>query len=102
MKIFSQNLIAGIREFRISEKSFYDYILQKINQLRECELYDSGEITTENDTFLEDHDIVCTSLKQKHDCYLDRKMIVIRMKLRLSSILMAWIKLKFHILVTPS
>ena len=89
MKIFSQNLIAGIREFRISEKSFYDYILQKINQLRECELYDSGEITTENDTFLEDHDIVCTSLKQKHDCYLDRKMIVIRMKLRLSSILMA-------------
>ena len=89
MKIFSQNLIVGIREFRISEKSFYDYILQKINQLRECELYDSGVITTENDTFLEDHDIVCTSLKQKHDCYLDRKMIVIRMKLRLSSILMA-------------
>ena len=89
MKIFSQNLIAGIREFRISEKSFYDYILQKINQLRECELYDSGVITTENDTFLEDHGIVCTSLKQKHDCYLDRKMIVIRMKLRLSSILMA-------------
>ena len=89
MKIFSQNLIAGIREFRISEKSFYDYILQKINQLRECELYDSGVITTDNDTFLEDHDIVCTSLKQKHDCYLDRKMIVIRMKLRLSSILMA-------------
>ena len=89
MKIFSQNLIAGIREFRISEKSFYDYILQKINQLRECELYDSGVITTENDTFLEDHDIVCTSLKQKYDCYLDRKMIVIRMKLRLSSILMA-------------
>ena len=89
MKIFSQNLIAGVREFRISEKSFYDYILQKINQLRECELYDSGVITTENDTFLEDHDIVCTPLKQKHDCYLDRKMIVIRMKLRLSSILMA-------------
>ena len=42
----------------------------KTNQLKECKLYrDSGILTTENDTFSEERDIVCTSSKQKNDCY---------------------------------
>ena len=69
MKKFAQNLIAGIRELQIVEKSFCDDILQKTNQLKECKLYyDSGILTTENDTFSEEHDIVCTSSKQRNDC----------------------------------
>ena len=47
-----------------------DDILQKTNQLKECKLYhDSRILTTENDTFLEEHNIVCTSSRQKNDCY---------------------------------
>ena len=46
------------------------YILQKTNQLNECKLYhDSGILTTENDTFSEQHNIVCTSSKHKNDCH---------------------------------
>ena len=54
----------------VVERSFCDDIVQKTNQLKECKLYhDSGILTTENDTFSEEHDIVCTSSKQKNDCY---------------------------------
>ena len=43
---------------------------KKTNQFKECKLYhDSGILTTENSTFSEEHDIVCTSSKQKNDCY---------------------------------
>ena len=71
LKKFAENLIAGIRELWIVEKSFCDD--KKTNQLKECKLYhDSGILTIENDTFSEGHDIVCTS---------NRKMIVITRKL---------------------
>ena len=76
MKKFAQNLIAGIRELWIVEKSFCDDILQKTKQLKECKLYhDSRILTTENDTFSEEHDIVCTSSKQKNDCYYNEAKI---------------------------
>ena len=32
-------------------------------------------LTTENDTFSEEHDIVCTSSKQKNDCYYKEAQI---------------------------
>ena len=76
MKKFAQNLMAGIWELRIVKRSFCDDILQKTNQLKECKLYhDSGILTTENDTFSEEHDIVCTSSKQKNDCYYKKAKI---------------------------
>ena len=41
-----------------------------MNQLEECKLYyDSRILTTEGNTFLEEHGIVCISSKQKNDCY---------------------------------
>ena len=92
MKKFAQNLIVGIRELWIVEKSFGDDILQKTNQLKECKLYHDSGITTENDTFSEEHDIVCTSSKQKNDCYYNEAKIK----------LMAWLKLEIHILIIPS
>ena len=70
MKIFAQNLTTGTLELWIVEKSSCDDILQKANQLKECKLYhDSGISATDNDTFSEEHDIVCTSFKRKIDCY---------------------------------
>ena len=49
---------------------------KKPNQLKECKLYhDSGILTTENDTFSEEHDIVCSTSKQKnHCCYKEAKL----------------------------
>ena len=62
--------IVGIRELRIVEKSFCDDISQENSQLKECKLYhDSRILTTENDTFSEEHYIEYTSSKQKNDCY---------------------------------
>ena len=66
LKKFAQNLIAGILELWIVEKSFCDDILQKTNHLKECKLYHD---TTKNDTFSEEHDTVCTSCEYKNDCY---------------------------------
>ena len=41
-----------------------------MNQLEECKLYyDSGILTTEGNTFSEEHGIVCISSKQKNGCY---------------------------------
>ena len=70
LKKFAQNLIAGIRELWIVEKSFCDDISQKRNQWKECKLYhDSGIVATENNTFSEEHALLCTSSKQKNDCH---------------------------------
>ena len=70
LKKFAQNLIAGIRELWIVEKSFCDDISQKRNQWKECKLYhDSGIVATENNTFSEEHALLCTSSKQKSDCH---------------------------------
>ena len=70
LKKFAQNLIAGIRELWIIKKSFCDDISQKTNQLKECKLYhNSAVINTKNNTFSEEHDLLCTSSKQKNDCY---------------------------------
>ena len=67
---FAQNLIASIRELWIIGKSFCGDVLQKTSQLKECKLYlDSGVLTTENDTFSGEHDVVCPSSRQKNDCY---------------------------------
>ena len=66
LKKFAHNLIAGILELWIVEKSFCDDILQKNNHLKECKLYHD---TTKNDTFSEERDIVCTSCEYKNDCY---------------------------------
>ena len=69
-KKFAQNLIAGIRELWIVEKSFCDDISLKRNQWKECKLYhDSGILATENNTFSEEHALLCTSSKQKNDCH---------------------------------
>ena len=70
LKKFAQKLIAGIRELQIVEKSFCDDISQKTNQLKECKLYHNSEIlTTENNTFSKEYDLLCTSSKQKNDCH---------------------------------
>ena len=70
LKKLAQNLIAGIRGLWIVKKSFCDDISQKTNQLKECKLYhNSRVITTKNNTFSEGHDLLCTSSKQKNDCY---------------------------------
>ena len=43
---------------------------KKTNQLKECILYhNSGVLTTKNDNFAEEHDLLCTSSKQKNDCH---------------------------------
>ena len=43
---------------------------QKANQLKECKLYHNSEIlTTENNTFSGEHDLLCTSSKHENDCY---------------------------------
>ena len=60
LKKLAQNLIAGIRELRIVEKLFFDEISQKANHLKECKVYlDSGIFTTKNNTFSEEHDLLC-------------------------------------------
>ena len=69
-KKFAQNLIAGIRELWIVEKSFCDDIWLKRKKWKECKLYhDSGILATENNTFSEEHALLCTSSKQKNDCH---------------------------------
>ena len=68
LKKLAQNLIAGIRELWIVEKLFFDDISQKTNHLKECKLYhDSGILTNENNTFSEEHDLLCFFSKQKND-----------------------------------
>ena len=75
MKKFAQNLTAGIRELWIVKKSFCD-ISQKTNQLKERKLYrNSGVLTTKNNTFSEEHDLLCTSSKQKNDCHYKKAKI---------------------------
>ena len=68
LKKFDQNLIAGIRELWIVKKSFCDGISLKMDQLKLCKLYhDSGVLTTENNAFSEEHDLLCTFPTQKND-----------------------------------
>ena len=70
LKRFAENLIAGIRELWIVKKSVCEDISQKSNQLKECKLYhNSGVLTTKNNTFSEEHDLLWTSSKQKNDCH---------------------------------
>ena len=70
LKKFAQNLIADIWELWIVKKSFCDNTSQKTNQLKECKLYhNSGVLITKNNTFSEEHDILCTFSKQKNDCH---------------------------------
>ena len=67
---FAQNLIAGIREVWIVKKSFCDDISHETNHLKECKLYhNSGVLTTKNNTYSEEHDLLCTSSKQKNGCH---------------------------------
>ena len=70
LKKFAQNLIAGTRELWIVKKSSRDDVSQKTNQLKGCILYhNSGVLTTKNDNFSEEHDLSCTSSKQKNNCH---------------------------------
>ena len=70
LKKSAQNLIAGIRELWIVKKSFCDDVSRKTNHFKECKLYhNSGVLTTKNNTFSEEHDLLCTSSKHKNDCH---------------------------------
>ena len=43
---------------------------KKTNQLKECKVYhDSGILTTENNTFSEEHDLLGASSRQKDNCH---------------------------------
>lgn len=78
LKKIIQNLIPGIQELWIAEKSFCDGVSQKaIDQLRESKLYhDSRALTTENDTSIEVHDEIATTISS------EQKIIVIITKIR--------------------
>ena len=70
--------MAGIRESWLVKKSFCDDISQKTNQLKKCILFhDSGIVTTENNTFSEEHDLLCTFSKQKN--YSHYKVVKIKL-----------------------
>ena len=44
--------------------------LTKTNQLKECKLYhNSGVLTTKNNTFSEECDLLCSCSKEKNDCH---------------------------------
>ena len=69
LKKIAQNLTAGIRELSIVKNSFCN-VSQKTNHLKECKLcHNSGVLTTKNNTFSEEHDLLCTFSKQKNDCH---------------------------------
>ena len=58
------------------KESFCDDISQKTNQLKECKLYNnSGVLTTKNNTFSEEHGLLCNSSKQKNDCHYKKAKI---------------------------
>ena len=62
--------MAGIRELSIVKNSFCNDVSQKTNHLKECKLcHNSGVLTTKNNTFSEEHDLLCTFSKQKNDCH---------------------------------
>ena len=58
------------------KKSFCHDISQKTNQLKECKLYNnSGVLTTKNNTFPEEHGLLCNSSRQRNDCHYKKAKI---------------------------